>query len=329
MKSTRVSVITPVYNAEAYVRQAVESALDQPETGEVILVEDASLDNSLQVCQELAEQYDKVRLFRHTDGKNHGAGASRNVGIRNARFEYIAFLDADDYFLPNRFTVAKQIFEKNPHIDGVYEAMGVHFETEAAERAWRQRGSKMLTTMTERVPPERLFESQAPVGNYGYCATGGWLVKRKVFEKTGLFDEHLRLHQDTVMYVKFSVVGSMVPGRLNEPVVMRRFHDKNRILAKRSPIKTYRNRLLMWETLWQWSKKNLGARRQKILLKRFVGFASTPYYESSRSNLMFYLQGNKQLYLLLKQYPLLSREPLYWREFIRMFRLLFANFALL
>ena len=95
------------------------------------------------------------------------------------------------------------------------------------------------------------------------------------------------------------------------------------------PIKTYRNRLLMWETLWQWSKKNLGARRQKILLKRFVGFASTPYYESSRSNLMFYLQGNKQLYLLLKQYPLLSREPLYWREFIRMFRLLFANFALL
>ena len=73
----RVSVIIPVYNAAAYVRQAVESVLDQPETSEVILVEDASTDKSLQVCQELTEQYDKVRLFRHPSGRNCGAGNGR------------------------------------------------------------------------------------------------------------------------------------------------------------------------------------------------------------------------------------------------------------
>ena len=129
-----VSVIVHVYNSEAYVRKAVESALAQPETGEAILIEDASFDNSLQVCRELARVNEKVRLLRHSDGKNHGPGASRNLGIRNASFDYIAFLDADDYFLPDWFSVAKQLFEADPRVEGVYEAVGVHFENEAAER---------------------------------------------------------------------------------------------------------------------------------------------------------------------------------------------------
>ena len=78
-----VSVIIPVYNAAAYVGQAVRSALEQPETREVILIEDGSQDTSLQVCRELEGAFDSVRLLRHPDGKNLGAGASRNLGIRS------------------------------------------------------------------------------------------------------------------------------------------------------------------------------------------------------------------------------------------------------
>ncbi|PMB23704.1 glycosyl transferase family 2, partial [Fischerella thermalis CCMEE 5198] len=59
----QISVIIPVYNAEKYVRQAVESALSQPEVGEVILIEDASSDKSFKVCQELAHEYSLVKLF--------------------------------------------------------------------------------------------------------------------------------------------------------------------------------------------------------------------------------------------------------------------------
>ena len=52
----------------------------------------------------------KVRLLHHPDGKNHGAGATRNVGIKNAKYDYIAFLDADDFYLSERFKVAQQLF---------------------------------------------------------------------------------------------------------------------------------------------------------------------------------------------------------------------------
>jgi glycosyltransferase involved in cell wall biosynthesis len=309
-----VSIIIPVYNAERYIREAVESALAQPETGEVILIEDASPDNSLQVCRDLACEFAKVRLLRHSDGKNHGPGASRNLGIRNAKFDHIAFLDADDFFLPDRFSIAKQIFEANPQVEGVYEAVGVHFENEAAERRWQEKHSTMLTTMRERVSPEHLFEAQGPVGNCGYCPTGGWVVKRSVLDKTGLFDEHLRLHQDTAMYVKLAAVGRMVPGRLDVPVAKRRLHDHNRISAPRPPVEVYRDRVLMWGALWRWGKRNVEEGHRHILLDRFIKYAARPYTNRAVS-LRSRCQSLSQLTCLLWQYPDLSFERLFWRKY--------------
>ncbi|MFV9691842.1 MAG: glycosyltransferase family 2 protein, partial [Desulfobacteria bacterium] len=116
----KISVIIPVYNAEKYVRNAIESALQQPETGEILLVEDNSPDNCLQICRDLEKKHEIVELLRHPDGRNHGAGASRNLGIKNAKFDYISFLDADDYYLPGRFEAARRLFEKYHDIDGVY-----------------------------------------------------------------------------------------------------------------------------------------------------------------------------------------------------------------
>lgn len=312
----RVSIIIPVYKAAKFVRQAVESALAQPETGEVILIEDDSPDNSLQVCQELARRYDKVKLFRHPDGKNHGAGASRNVGIKKAQFDYIAFLDADDYFLPGRFLIARQLFEEEHSIDGVYEAVGVHFENEDAKKQWRELGAKMLTTMTEYMPPERLFEAQAPIGDSGYTHINGWVVKRCVFKKTGLFDENLRLHQDTAMLIKFAAFGRMMPGRLDCPVAIRRRHSQNRAGISRSPRETYRDRVLMWGTLWKWGRVNLCLPRQKIILKRFVNYAASPYQNHS-SHVLSRAQSIRQLLVLLLEYPYLLGKRLFWRKLLK------------
>ncbi len=65
MREFKFSVIIPVYNAAAYVRHAVESALAQPETAEVILIEDGSPDNALEICENLASEFEKVKLLRH------------------------------------------------------------------------------------------------------------------------------------------------------------------------------------------------------------------------------------------------------------------------
>ncbi len=123
----KVSVIIPVYNAEPFLEKAVKSALEQLQTGEIILVEDAPPDNCYTICQRLESEHHKVKLYTHPNRANRGAGASRNLGIQMASCPYIAFLDADDYYLPIRFLKTEEVFSINPKIDGVYEACGFEF----------------------------------------------------------------------------------------------------------------------------------------------------------------------------------------------------------
>mgnify|MGYP006283936601 FL=1 len=84
-----VSVIIPVYNADRFVRRAVESAVCHAAIAEVVLVDDAGPDNALGVSRDLEREHATVRLLRHPDNGNHGASASRNRGLRNTRSNFM------------------------------------------------------------------------------------------------------------------------------------------------------------------------------------------------------------------------------------------------
>lgn len=279
MSEFKVSVIIPVYNAAAYVTQAVESALAQPETAEVLLIEDGSPDNALQVCEELASKYDKVRLLRHPNGENRGAGASRNLGMRNAKFDFIAFLDADDFYLPSRFSVASAIFDENPACEGVYEATGMLVEDDQSMRRWKESGKIEggLTTVTKTISPTNLAE-ELILGDAGYFHIDGLVVKKSVIEKSGYMDETLVLHQDSEFCVRAAAVSMLYPGRLDHPVAIRRVHDQNRISSPRSQMKQFTDRMNYWISLYRWAKSNLGKDKQELILKSTIKFARTHKY---------------------------------------------------
>jgi glycosyltransferase involved in cell wall biosynthesis len=322
----RISVITPVYNAADFVREAVESALAQPEVAEVILVEDASTDNSLTVCETLAAEDARVRLYRHRDGANRGAGASRNLAIQKSTCPYIAFLDADDFYLPGRFTVAAQRLDENPDLDGVYEAIGAHFQSEAVRAQWLDsqneetflHGDFALTTVTQNVPPDALFETLVS-GGMGYFHGDGLLVKRTVFDRTGWFDEHLRLHQDKAMWLKMAAVSRLAGGRLEEPVAMRRVHAHNRITASRSAADVNRTLALMWETVWLWSYRNLPAPRHQLVLKAYLRIVLKPCLDDPVAWRRVGCSYSRLIRLLLR-HPAMSRQRPFWRTFSRRFR---------
>ncbi|MHC5034449.1 MAG: glycosyltransferase family 2 protein, partial [Planctomycetota bacterium] len=189
-----ISVVIPVYNAERYIEQAVRSALDQQGDVEVVLVEDGSTDGSLAACERLATDCDRVRLVRHPGGENKGPGASRNLGIRESKGEYVAFLDADDYYLPGRFDRDMEIMEKEPAVEGVYSAVVTVFEDGAAPDDL----CADMTTLDAPIEPEALF-STLVLGKRGRFCTDGIAVRRTVFEKTGPFDEGLVLGEDSAM----------------------------------------------------------------------------------------------------------------------------------
>lgn len=94
----KVSIVIPVYSAEKYVYAAVQSALQQTyQNIEILIVDDGSLDKSLEICQQFTDS--RIKIIRQ---KNRGLPGARNTGIRHARGEYIGFLDADDIWLPEK-----------------------------------------------------------------------------------------------------------------------------------------------------------------------------------------------------------------------------------
>lgn len=90
-----VSIVVPVYNAQEFLSICVESILNQTfDDFELLLIDDGSKDQSLQVMRELSKRDIRIRLFHH---ENHGAGYTRNRGIQLASGQYITFIDADDF----------------------------------------------------------------------------------------------------------------------------------------------------------------------------------------------------------------------------------------
>lgn len=100
----KISVVIPIYNVEDYVKRCIESVIAQTYKGEIecILINDASLDKSMSVVNDIISQYKGNIDFKVIDHKeNKGLSAARNTGIRNATGEYVFFLDSDDYILSN------------------------------------------------------------------------------------------------------------------------------------------------------------------------------------------------------------------------------------
>lgn len=251
-----ISVITPVYNAEKYITQAVESALQFEDVFEVILVEDKSPDNALEVCEELVKKYpNRVKLFQHPDKGNHGAGASRNLAISKATGDFIAFLDADDIYLPNRFDAERELF-KNPEVEGVYGAIGVHYYSEKAKEQYYPIFGNRLTTVYKKHAPEDVFPGQLGMrGSFGLFSIDGLTVRKSAIEKLHpVMKTSLRLHQDTEFLFRLSFYAKLYPGILDQAVALRGVHENNRITQVDSgKIKPSSTRVLLWRIVNQWA----------------------------------------------------------------------------
>ncbi|SCY89922.1 glycosyltransferase family 2 protein [Desulfoluna spongiiphila] len=246
-----VSVIIPVYNAASYIEEAVRSALMQPETIEIILVEDGSPDESLNKCIELNNRYKNVQLFRHANGSNRGASASRNLGIRVAKAPYIAFLDADDFYLDNRFTETIKIFKNNKEIDGVYGATGTTFTDKQLAANWQCAKKPRVTYISKPILPDKLFHTLL-FGANGAFHTNAITVKKSLLKKTEAFNENLSLHQDTDMWLKMALMGKLVKTQNDAPIAVRRVHYDNRI-TKISNM-DFSTRFKLFKAFHEWTK---------------------------------------------------------------------------
>jgi len=244
-----LSVIIPTYNVARFIEIAILSALDQQEVFEVIVVDDGSTDATLSIVAQLQKRDNRIKIFQHVNGFNKGRSASRNLGIQKATGNYIAFLDADDYYLPNRFVNDIKVFQENEKCDGVYNAVGFHFYRIATELELKMH---QLYTVRQKVAPEDLFINLL-YGKCGHFHINGLTVKKCVFAVTGLFNESLVVAEDTELFWKMAIKCNLVTGIINKAVAIRGIHDSN-IFDNTALYKIYN--IKMHEAVAIWCSKN-------------------------------------------------------------------------
>ncbi|CAN5820022.1 hypothetical protein BH23GEM7_BH23GEM7_03620 [soil metagenome] len=205
-----VSVVVPIFNAENFLRETVESVLGQSyERWELLLVDDGSTDASPRIAQEYQRRFaDKVRYLEHPGHQNRGACASRNLGIHYARGELIAPLDADDLWLPQKLERQVALLETHPEASMVY---GRPFywsswqgEAAAEEGDYLSQYGLPLNQLIR--PPTALLRSHPLAPGGGAACPSDLLFRRRMLEETGGFEESFtgiyQLYEDQVFLAK-------------------------------------------------------------------------------------------------------------------------------
>lgn len=201
----RVTVVTIFLNAERFLAEAVESLFAQTyRDWELVLVDDGSTDGSTAMARDYAARFpDRVRYAEHAGHANRGMSASRNLGVRLARGEYVGLLDADDVYLPRKLERQVALLDGAPGVGMVYGATEYwHGWTGRPEDAARDRlRTHGLVPGTLVRPPElvRLVLREAA----RTPCTCGVLIRRDAIQLAGGFEEGFAgMYEDQVFFLK-------------------------------------------------------------------------------------------------------------------------------
>jgi glycosyltransferase involved in cell wall biosynthesis len=207
-----VSIVIIFFNAEEFLQEAIESVCAQTyRNWELLLIDDGSTDRSAQIARRYVAEYPAcIHYLEHPGRQNRGMSASRNLGIRQARGDWVAFLDADDVWLPDKLERQVSVLKVRPEIGMLYgNTLYWHSWSEASAALSMDYIPRIgLPTDTIIQPPGLL-----PLFLSGKAAVPcicSILVKKEVLDRVGGFEESFRsLYEDQVIYVKIC---------LNEPV---------------------------------------------------------------------------------------------------------------
>lgn len=195
---TSISVVIPAFNAERFLREAIESVLRQslaPE--EILVVNDGSTDGTAELCRRMGA----VTLI---DLPHGGVSRARNAGVAAAAGDLIAFLDADDFWLPSKLEKQVQLLELQPEADIAICRQGYSFEGP--------------------VPP--WFRGPVDGGSEMGTVPSNWLIRRRVWDGVGPFDETLTHGEDTDWWSR-AVDAGVRWVLVDELLVVHRIHDAN------------------------------------------------------------------------------------------------------
>ena len=216
-----ISVVIPIYNCEQYIEECIKSISEQQAVDlkrvQVILVNDGSTDNSLEICNRLKNEIQDFTIEVIT-GENRGVSATRNKGIKASKGKYIMFLDADDSI--SNMTLSKLIsfFDEN-----YYEIDIITYEKEKR---------KLLQRYEDYFDETRIYDINE---EYEAIQPTMNIIVKNYFEDNILFDEKVNFHEDT-LYNTQNIMKKMKLGYVKEAQYIYRIHSGSATNTRDNPL---------------------------------------------------------------------------------------------
>lgn len=215
----KVSIVIPTYNSAPFIKESVESALGQNYSNkEIIVVDDGSTDNT----REILFRYTKNKKIKCIHQKRSGAAAARNTGIRQATGEFVAFLDADDIWLPEKLEKQLPLFGDS-EVGLVYSDMAF-FGAESKFRVFSEMAGKFFKGQIVK----QLLENN-------FIPTSSVVARKSEVDKAGGFNENLAIGEDYFLWLVIANLSKIdfVP----EQLVMYRIHRDQISKSRKSSYK--------------------------------------------------------------------------------------------
>lgn len=204
-----VSVIIPTYNYAQFLAESIQSVLQQTYSEfELLVVDDGSTDQTRQVVA----QFESDPRVRYLFQENRGDAAARNTGINHTTGRFVAFLDSDDLWLPEKLARQVEVLQLRPEISVVYTAI-------VLQQIDEQRRLPPPPAWRESTLYEELLYRNVITGSHSSV-----MIRREVFEQVGLFDDAFRI-SDRDLWRRLAERHGFY--RLDEPLVCIRKHEDN------------------------------------------------------------------------------------------------------
>lgn len=203
-----VSILMPFLNLEKFINEAIESVLGQTyENWELILVNDGSTDNSTIIAKDYTSRYpEKVRYIEHENLENKGISASRNRGFQESKGKFLAFLDADDIYLPSKLEEQVSLLLQYPDAGMMYASTHYWFSWSGnpEDAKWDWTWKEFGVEPDSLIKPPQLLTIFLKNGGTVPCM-GSLMVRREAIEDIGGWENSFRdIYEDQIFYAKIS-----------------------------------------------------------------------------------------------------------------------------
>lgn len=277
-----VSVIIPTYNRAKILGKVIQSVLDQTyKDFEIIIVDDGSTDDTKQV---LAQYKNKIIYIYQ---ENQGGAVARNTGINHANGKYIAFLDSDDLWFPQKLKKQVEILEQHDDFALVYT--NILYIDDAGR--FKSPGYSSKKFLSGYMFKETLFRKIM----CGHPPT--WLIRKTCFEEIGSFDPDFRTSHDRDMIIRIAKKWKIYG--IKEPLTMIRQHNYQRLRGSSSAnqIEYYWFKFL--DKLFKETDRELISKKlKKKLVSSYYFLAGKQYLKE-----MDHVLARKRFFLSISHYP--------------------------